>query len=413
MYAIQFVGFLVFLCLAVYVLAKDEKDQLNRSCAGLFLCFSEWNYCLMYAHDPHQTKVLAELFYSIGAIGWVGFASCSFWFILVFTRQTDWLKNWWLRLGMIFLPVWFIGLQWSGLLAADYTLLPWGWEYVWSDSIWSLLFYCYLLTFLVYGLFLIYRFSQKAISQQEKQQSKILLYSGVVSFVLAFTVDVILPRLQISVIPNIAPVLVLIYAFGVVYAIRKYYFTLSPSEIEARAANEWRATFDSIPDLIYVIDQNYKFVKLNKAALDFFKMKPEELIGKKRCFEIVHKTGRPWPNCAAEKTMHDKLSYSEEVDDPAIGIPLLVSTSPILNSQGDLVGVVHLAKDISERKKNERLLKKAFDELEQKVTERTRELNQKLIDLEQFRKVTIDREFRMEELRKEIERLKLEKEPGK
>jgi len=54
-------------------------------------------------------------------------------------------------------------------------------------------------------------------------------------------------------------------------------------------------------------------------------------------------------------------------------------------------------------------LQKAHNGLEIAITERTKELKTKLDELERFREATIDREFRIEQLRKEIERLKTQK----
>jgi len=44
--------------------------------------------------------------------------------------------------------------------------------------------------------------------------------------------------------------------------------------------------------------------------------------------------------------------------------------------------------------------------IQEELTKRTRELQEKLSELERFRQATIDREFRMDELRREIECLK-------
>ena len=51
-------------------------------------------------------------------------------------------------------------------------------------------------------------------------------------------------------------------------------------------------------------------------------------------------------------------------------------------------------------------MQKAHDELEVKVAERTKELQETITELERFHDATVDREMRMKELRDEIERLK-------
>jgi PAS domain S-box-containing protein len=114
-------------------------------------------------------------------------------------------------------------------------------------------------------------------------------------------------------------------------------------------AEEIRAIVDGIGDLLFVMDKNRILTKVNKATCDAFKKKPEEMIGK-HCFEIVHGTNCPWPYCPATKTFKTKQVVTEEVYDPSLGVPLLVTTSPILNEQGEVVKVIHVAKDITKIK---------------------------------------------------------------
>ncbi|MFQ5952034.1 MAG: PAS domain S-box protein [Candidatus Omnitrophota bacterium] len=120
------------------------------------------------------------------------------------------------------------------------------------------------------------------------------------------------------------------------------------------AAEEWERTFDSISDLVFIQDKDFTITKANKAFAEALKLKPEDIVGKK-CYEIVHNRDVPWPTCPFEKTKLDKKAITEEVDDPYIGYPLLITTSPIFDDKGEVVGSVHIAKDISERKKVEQL----------------------------------------------------------
>jgi len=68
--------------------------------------------------------------------------------------------------------------------------------------------------------------------------------------------------------------------------------------------------------------------------------------------------------------------------------------------------------DNTERKKAEEVIKKLNEGLEQKIKERTKELAEKISELERFKDATVNRELRMKELRDEIAVLK-EKLEGK
>lgn len=120
--------------------------------------------------------------------------------------------------------------------------------------------------------------------------------------------------------------------------------------------------FDSMTDFIFIQDPDYRLIKVNKAFTDALKMKPEELIGK-RCYEVFHKSDKPWPTCPLTRTLEEKRSHTEEVfDHPNIGIPLLVTTSPVFDEKGGITAIVHIAKDISDQKKLEMLLQHLLKE---------------------------------------------------
>ena len=125
-----------------------------------------------------------------------------------------------------------------------------------------------------------------------------------------------------------------------------------------QAAKEWRTTFDSITDGISICDKDFKLVRLNKAFAGVFKKKPQELIGKP-CYEIFHGTNEPVPNCPHKKTIKTKKPATAEFFEPHLGVHLEISTSPIFNDEGEVVACVHVARDITERKRAEEKIREA------------------------------------------------------
>jgi len=130
-----------------------------------------------------------------------------------------------------------------------------------------------------------------------------------------------------------------------------------------RIAEEWDRTFNAMSDLVFIQDKDFTITKVNKAMADALKKRPDEIIGRK-CYEVLHNRNQPWPECPLEKTKGDHKSHAEEVDDPNIGVPLLVTTSPIFDQNGKFIGSVHVAKDVSRTKKSEKEIAAAKEELE-------------------------------------------------
>jgi PAS domain S-box-containing protein len=122
------------------------------------------------------------------------------------------------------------------------------------------------------------------------------------------------------------------------------------------AAQEWRTTFDSILDMVSIHDTDFRLVRVNKAFANAFNTKPKELIGK-TCYEVLHNTKQPCPNCPHMWTIKTHKPSVLEFYEPHLKIHLGICTSPIFDEQGKFIGSVHIAKDITERKKAEEQLK--------------------------------------------------------
>ena len=135
-----------------------------------------------------------------------------------------------------------------------------------------------------------------------------------------------------------------------------------------RAAQEWKTTFASITDMVSIHDKDGKLLRVNKAFANAFGTEPEEFIGK-ACYEVVHGTKKPWPECPMKQMLETKKPVVAEFFEPRLGIYLEVSGSPILNEEGEFVAFVHVTKDITERKRMEEELKQTLAELERSNAE--------------------------------------------
>ncbi|MBU4010234.1 MAG: PAS domain S-box protein, partial [Proteobacteria bacterium] len=123
-------------------------------------------------------------------------------------------------------------------------------------------------------------------------------------------------------------------------------------------AREWQTTFEAANDAIWVLDREQRVLRSNKTAERFFNLPSGSLIGK-HCWEIVHKTAKPIPECPlliARKNLH------RETMELQIGTGWFqVTVDPILNKTGQYDGAVHIVSNITERKQAEEALKISED----------------------------------------------------
>jgi len=139
-----------------------------------------------------------------------------------------------------------------------------------------------------------------------------------------------------------------------------------------QAYKEWEYTFDSISDPISIHDEEFRVIRANRAFAETLGMKDKEFLGKK-CYELIHGSQGPWPNCPHRQCMLCKKTVTEEFLEPRLGRYLLASCSPLFDFKNQYIGTVHTVKDLTERNR-------AMEELKS----RTAELEEANSDLESF-----------------------------
>ena len=119
-----------------------------------------------------------------------------------------------------------------------------------------------------------------------------------------------------------------------------------------QSAKEWSTTFDSITDLVSIVGSDFKLKKVNKAFADALGGKPEDFVGI-HCYGLVHGTNEPIPDCPCRKTLSTNGPAKTEIFHEGLNKYLEVSTSPVFNSRNEITDVVHIVRDITERKRAE------------------------------------------------------------
>lgn len=344
---LHFFTVMVYVYLAIYILLKSPKALENRLCASFLLSFAIWSFSMVFMHNPAVSKETARLWGNIAAFGWVSFGSLFLWFILCFTGKKEILKKKWLYAVLLVIPLVLIYKQWTNFIYVDYIKVYSGWKPVLGRSVWVYLFFFYYMSFMGLGLFIIRDFSRKTRSSVLKKQANIIYVCALLSLILGSMTNMILPLFNIHVIPDIADIIVLIWAFGVVYAMAKYKFlSITP----ATAAQNIISTMF---DCLILLDMKGDIVAANKAAQEVSGYREEELKGMAVHFLLTEADENLDP--PEETLSHGELKNEDFIlktkDNKEV--PVILSSSLLRDETGAASGIVCIAKDMSARKRLE------------------------------------------------------------
>lgn len=142
---------------------------------------------------------------------------------------------------------------------------------------------------------------------------------------------------------------------------------------QGEARGEWERTFDAIDDFVTILDPDLRVIRMNRAIAEAFRI-DRTRTSRIHCYELFWGKRSPCNKCPASLVLEDRRTHRAEFRNRALDKTFLVSASPILDQTGQLVGMVYVTRDISDRRRAEDALRAAHDELEARVAERTSEL---------------------------------------
>lgn len=136
------------------------------------------------------------------------------------------------------------------------------------------------------------------------------------------------------------------------------YASLVASKLERKVheleeiTTKWERTFNTLHDILTLLDTDMRITQANKAAGECFSTPPENLIGR-HCFEVFSGSNEPCPNCPIIISIQDRQPHSGIITHKSLGKIFSVSSAPVLGEDNTIDYIIHVARDITVQRRLE------------------------------------------------------------
>lgn len=117
--------------------------------------------------------------------------------------------------------------------------------------------------------------------------------------------------------------------------------------------NLWHLTFNESPDCMYIVDKNFKIIKANEQFLRTFNISPENLEDC-HCYNVVHNSSENVDFCPHREVLDTLKSINTEQFFPSLNKWFYITFSTLFDESNNLLGTLHILRDITHLKKAEK-----------------------------------------------------------
>lgn len=132
-----------------------------------------------------------------------------------------------------------------------------------------------------------------------------------------------------------------------VHSSKRTYYTALKEKIDEllQIKREWEVSFSAVTDLLVFINRDFEIHRVNQAAVDFFTMPEDKIVGSK-CYHLFYGRDKKCSPCIGEQVLKsEKTSYQQSRT--RYNRVLDIFAYPAFTEQKEPYGVTYYAKDVT------------------------------------------------------------------
>lgn len=386
--ALYFLCGIIYVIIGVFTFLNDSKNKSNKLFFVMCMNLAFWAFMFFLMNRSIDAKT-ANTFFVYSTFYWSTGNCLILHFIIVLTGKEGILNKRFKYLILYFPALFSIYLYYfQPQTSQDFVKTNLGWVVLQAKDrgfIWANFYNIYYFSYMAAVVFFLFIWWKNSKIIRERKQAKLILITLLIAIIAGGITDIVLPVLDIIIIPSIGIILVIIPIIGIWYSIIKYkLMDLNPENFSLQVLK-------IMNEGLIIVNHEGIIKNINNGALKLLGYEKNQLNDKFVNTLFLETTELlKLRNCSSYETEILQSNNNK--------LPILLSSSILKDQWGDSLGTVSIFQDMSEIKLVQKKLINSYDELEIKVKERTRELSKSNKELEHEICTRIDMEEKIKNL---------------
>ncbi len=378
---LSFIAFLLYIQAGIFILRKSHRKAVNVIFS--ILCLSLAIFALFSAFIYSAPTVEKVYFYDrLAAIGWTTF---PFLMVLFFTKISN-NKSKFVTYFAYYVLVPILVISYIFVLydlenLKFYNSFNQTWLFILNnESVFVYIFIFYLYSSLGLSLYVLIKWYLCSQKNREKKQASIIILSLIIFFLASTFSNILLPLLNVEAVPALAPLNSIVLITGMFYAMIRYQRDVFSTDVISSLL------LDRINEFLIFLNNDKNIFTVNEHTLKNLSYTFNEIIGLP--INSIVSNNKLVDNLLSQlRNSTTALEISVDfVASKGDLIPVIISGHTIKDNYKNTLGYVligvnnkhriQLRKEVSNRIRKEKKLKKVKEELESLVNKNTKELSE-------------------------------------